>query len=203
MLEDWMRSYRPDELFEEDGRPRADLVDWLPSGDRRMGSNPKANGGRLLRPLELPSIRDFAVEVKEPGTPTSEPTRVLGGWLREVMRADENERSFRLFGPDETASNRLQDVYEVTDKVWQAEIRDVDEHLARSGRVMEILSEHTCQGWLEGYLLTGRPGLFSCYQAFIQLDESMFKIGRAVCREIVYQYVKIQVGGGTIKKKKK
>src|SRR3546814_3473700 len=114
-------------------------------------------------------IRDCAVEVKGPGTPTSEPARVRGGLLREVMRADENERSFRLFGPDETASNRLQDVYEVTDKVWQAEIRDVDEHLARSGRVMEILSEHTCQGWLEGYLLTGRHGLFSCYEAFIHL----------------------------------
>jgi xylulose-5-phosphate/fructose-6-phosphate phosphoketolase len=173
-LEAWMRSYRPEELFDEEGRPAPDLLASLPQGDRRMGSNPRANGGRLLHPLVLPDIHDFAVEVDQPGGQTAEPTRVLGQWLREVIRANEPERNFRLFGPDETASNRLGDVFDVTAKVWQGEIRDVDEHLAREGRVMEILSEHTCQGWLEGYLLTGRHGLFSCYEAFIHIIDSMF-----------------------------
>ncbi len=173
-LEAWLRSYRPEELFDDDGRPRADLVDWLPTGDRRMGSNPRANGGRLLHPLDLPDIRSFAVAVDRPGQPLSEPTRVLGSWLRQVVVANDHERNFRIFGPDETASNRLGAVFEVTDKVWQAEIRPTDEHLARQGRVMEILSEHTCQGWLEGYLLTGRHGLFSCYEAFIHIIDSMF-----------------------------
>ena len=173
-LEAWLRSYRPEELFDDDGRPRADLVDWLPTGNRRMGSNPRANGGRLLHPLDLPDIRSFAVAVDRPGQPLSEPTRVLGSWLRQVVVANDHERNFRIFGPDETASNRLGAVFEVTDKVWQAEIRPTDEHLARQGRVMEILSEHTCQGWLEGYLLTGRHGLFSCYEAFIHIIDSMF-----------------------------
>jgi xylulose-5-phosphate/fructose-6-phosphate phosphoketolase len=174
LLEDWMRSYRPDELFDADGRPLPDLLAWLPTGDKRMGANPHSNGGRLLRPLVLPDIRDYAVAADTPGTPMSEPTRVLGTWLRDVMRANEASSNFRLMGPDETESNRLSAVYEATNKVWQAEIRDVDEHLAPQGRVMEILSEHTCQGWLEGYLLTGRHGLFSCYEAFIHIVDSMF-----------------------------
>ncbi len=174
LLEDWLRSYRPDELFDADGRPQPDLLSWLPAGDRRMGSNPHSNGGRLLRPLVLPDLGDFAVGVEHPGTPMSEPTRVLGAWLRDIFRANEASRNFRLMGPDETDSNRLSAVYEATNKVWQGEIREVDEHLAPQGRVMEILSEHTCQGWLEGYLLTGRHGLFSCYEAFIHIIDSMF-----------------------------
>ena len=173
-LEAWMRSYGPEELFDEDGGPLSDLVSWLPKGNRRMGSNPHTNGGVLLKDLTLPDFRDYAVAVDAPGATTSEPTRVLGRWLRDVIRADEHDRSFRLFGPDETASNRLDAVYEVTDKVWQGEMVDTDEHLAPQGRVMEILSEHTCQGWLEGYLLTGRHGLFSCYEAFIHIVDSMF-----------------------------
>jgi xylulose-5-phosphate/fructose-6-phosphate phosphoketolase len=173
-LDEWMRSYRPDDLFDEDGRPRPDLVEWLPQGDRRMGANPHANGGRLRVDLALPEFQDYAVEIDGPGTTMSEPTRVLGRWLRDVLELNAERRNFRLFGPDETASNRLDPVFEVTNKVWQAEILDVDEHLAREGRVMEVLSEHTCQGWLEGYLLTGRHGLFSCYEAFIHLVDSMF-----------------------------
>jgi xylulose-5-phosphate/fructose-6-phosphate phosphoketolase len=173
-LENWLRSYRPDELFDEDGKPMPDLLSWLPTGDRRMGANPHANGGRLRRPLQLPDIRDYAAEVKAHGATTSEPTRVLGRWLRDVFRLNEPFRNFRLFGPDETASNRLDAVYEATEKVWEAEYLDVDENLSRDGRVMEILSEHTCQGWLEGYLLTGRHGLFSCYEAFIHIVDSMF-----------------------------
>ncbi len=171
-LEDWMRSYRPDELFDEDGHPRDVVTGWLPEGARRMGANPHANGGLLVRDLELPDFRDYAVDVEQPGRSTAEPTRVLGQFLRDIVRANPN--NFRLFGPDETASNRLDAVYEVTDKVWNAAILPVDEHLARQGRVMEILSEHTCQGWLEGYLLTGRHGLFSCYEAFIHIVDSMF-----------------------------
>jgi xylulose-5-phosphate/fructose-6-phosphate phosphoketolase len=174
MLEQWMRSYRPEELFDTDGRPSADLLSSLPQGTRRMGSNPHANGGALRRPLTLPGIRDFGVAVTVPGSPTSEPTRVLGTWLREVMRANTDQRNFRIFGPDETASNRLESVYDVTEKAWQGKVLGVDEHLSRQGRVMEILSEHTCQGWLEGYLLTGRHGLFSCYEAFIHIVDSMF-----------------------------
>jgi xylulose-5-phosphate/fructose-6-phosphate phosphoketolase len=173
-LEAWMRSYRPEELFDEGGAPRADVVSWLPQGDRRMGSNPHTNGGRRLRDLVLPDVRAYGVEVTSPGSPTSQPTTILGEWLRDMLRDNAEHRDFRLFGPDETASNRLGAVFEVTNKVWQAEIREVDEHLAHEGRVMEILSEHTCQGWLEGYLLTGRHGLFSCYEAFIHLIDSMF-----------------------------
>jgi xylulose-5-phosphate/fructose-6-phosphate phosphoketolase len=173
-LEEWMRSYRPDELFDEEGRPRQDLVDWLPQGDRRMGANPHANGGRLRVDLALPEFEDYAVAIDDPGLTMSEPTRILGVWLRDVLELNAERRNFRVFGPDETASNRLDAVFEVTDKVWQAEILDVDEHLAPEGRVMEVLSEHTCQGWLEGYLLTGRHGLFSCYEAFIHLVDSMF-----------------------------
>ena len=171
LLEEWMRSYRPEELFGDDGSPVAALRAFAPQGARRTSANPHANGGLLRRPLDLPSFATAAVEVSRPGGSTHEPTRVLGHWLAEVIRR--NPADFRLFGPDETASNRLDAVYDVTDKVFAGEIRDSDEHLATSGRVMEILSEHTCQGWLEGYLLTGRHGLFSCYEAFIHLVDSM------------------------------
>ena len=173
-LDAWLRSYRPEDLFDADGAPRPDVVDWLPTGERRMGANPHTNGGRLVRDLSLPDIRQHAVAVDVPGGVSSEPTRVLGGWLRDLLVANAEHRDFRLFGPDETASNRLDAVYEVTDKVWRGELRDVDEHLAGSGRVMEVLSEHLCQGWLEGYLLTGRHGMFSCYEAFIHIIDSMF-----------------------------
>ena len=171
-LEDWMRSYRPEELFDEEGRLLPELAAQAPAGDRRMSANPHANGGLLLRDLVLPDFRDYAVEVEKPATTFSEATRVLGGFLRDVM--SRNDRNFRLFGPDETASNRLGDVFSVTDRTWVAEIDPVDEHLSPDGRVMEILSEHLCQGWLEGYLLTGRHGLFNCYEAFIHIVDSMF-----------------------------
>jgi xylulose-5-phosphate/fructose-6-phosphate phosphoketolase len=173
-LEAWLRSYRPEELFDADGSPKPELVDWLPIGEKRMGATPHANGGLLTRDLELPDFREYAVPVSRPGEPLSEATRVLGTFLRDVIRANEHYRNFRIVGPDETESNRLGAVYEVTDKVWQEEILPTDQHLAPSGRVMEILSEHTCQGWLEGYLLTGRHGLFSCYEAFIHIIDSMF-----------------------------
>jgi xylulose-5-phosphate/fructose-6-phosphate phosphoketolase len=170
-LEEWMRSYRPEELFDDDGRLVASLAALAPDGDRRMSANPHANGGRLRRPLSLQDFRAHAVDVPTPGGSVHEPTRVLGQYLVDVVR--DNPENFRIFGPDETASNRLDAVYEVTDKVFAGELLPVDEHLARSGRVMEILSEHTCQGWLEGYLLTGRHGLFSCYEAFIHIVDSM------------------------------
>jgi len=173
-LEEWMRGYRPEELFDESGAPRPDVVGWLPSGDRRMGATPHANGGLLTRDLELPAFRQYAVKLAAPGTEVAEATRVLGGFLRDVLVANQPYRNFRLFGPDETESNRLGAVYQVTGKAWQARQEPVDEHLATDGRVMEILSEHTCQGWLEGYLLTGRHGLFSCYEAFIHIVDSMF-----------------------------
>ncbi|GAA4675644.1 phosphoketolase family protein [Streptomyces youssoufiensis] len=169
----WLRSYRPEELFDEHGRPRPEVLGHVPSGDRRLGSNPHANGGRLLRSLPLPDIRRYAVEVIKPGATLHEPTRVLGALLRDVLRATDERRDFRVFGPDETASNRLQDVYEASGKGWQEEILPVDEDLARDGRVLEMLSEHNCQGWLEGYLLTGRHGLFSSYEAFIHIVTSM------------------------------
>jgi xylulose-5-phosphate/fructose-6-phosphate phosphoketolase len=173
-LDAWMRSYRFEELFDADGRPRPEIVDWLPVGDRRMGSNPHANGGLLTRDLRLPDVRDHAVAIDGPGGRLAESTRVLGGYLREVFRMNADSRDFRLFGPDETASNRLEDVYEATGKTWEAEVLPVDVSLATDGRVMEILSETTCQGWLEGYLLTGRHGLFSCYEAFAHIVDSMF-----------------------------
>jgi xylulose-5-phosphate/fructose-6-phosphate phosphoketolase len=171
-LERWMRSYRPEELFDETGTLRAELAALAPNGERRMGANPHANGGLLLRELTLPDFRDFAVEVRAPARDCSEPTRVLGTFLREVVRA--NPDRFRIMGPDETASNRLGAVFEVTDRAWDAERRDGDDHLAPDGRVMEVLSEHLCQGWLEGYLLTGRHGLFNSYEAFIHIVDSMF-----------------------------
>ena len=173
-LEQWMRSYRPDELFDERGAPIPELDALAPAGDRRMGASPHANGGLLLRALHLPDFREYAVDVPRPAATSSEATRVLGRWLRDVMRLSEDTRNFRLFGPDETASNRLGDVFEVTDRAWAAELADGDEHLAPGGRVMEVLSEHMCQGWLEGYLLTGRHGLFNCYEAFIHIIDSMF-----------------------------
>ncbi|WP_182376798.1 phosphoketolase family protein [Nocardioides sp. WS12] len=171
ILEDWMRSYRPEELFDAEGRPVAHLRALAPQGARRTSANPHANGGLLRRPLELPHFSTSAVAVSAPGASIHEPTRVLGQYVAEIMRR--NVDNFRVVGPDETASNRLDAVYDVTDKVFQGEILDSDEHLAHSGRVMEILSEHTCQGWLEGYLLTGRHGLFSCYEAFIHIVDSM------------------------------
>ncbi|WP_369130841.1 phosphoketolase family protein [Modestobacter roseus] len=171
VLEQWLRSYRPEELFDESGAPVPLVRDLHPRGDRRMSANPHANGGALLADLRLPDFRDHAVPVAAPGTGAVEATRVLGGFLREVMRR--NDTTFRVLSPDENNSNRLGAVLEVTDRAWMAERFDDDDHLAPDGRVMEILSEHTCQGWLEGYLLTGRHGLFSCYEAFIHLVDSM------------------------------
>jgi xylulose-5-phosphate/fructose-6-phosphate phosphoketolase len=172
MLEEWMRSYRPEELFDDEGAPVRLLTELPPRGDRRMSANPHANGGLLLRALELPDFRDYAVDVPAPGRTSSEATRVMGAWLRDVVR--DNPDNFRLVGPDETESNRLGAVFEVTDRVWEAEILPTDLHLAHQGRVMEVLSEHMCEGWLEGYLLTGRHGLFNCYEAFIHIIDSMF-----------------------------
>jgi xylulose-5-phosphate/fructose-6-phosphate phosphoketolase len=174
LLEEWMRSYRPDELFDADGRLIAELAELAPDGAKRMGSTPHANGGLLLRDLRLPDFRDYAVPVERPGTATSEATRVMGAFLRDVMRMNADQRNFRVFGPDETASNRLGALFEATDRAWDAERVPGDDHLAPDGRVMEVLSEHLCQGWLEGYLLTGRHGLFNCYEAFIHIIDSMF-----------------------------
>jgi xylulose-5-phosphate/fructose-6-phosphate phosphoketolase len=172
MLERWLRSYRPEELFDGDGRPVDDVLAAVPDGELRMGASPHANGGELLSELQLPDFRDYAVDVTAPAERSSEATRVLGGFLRDVMRA--NGETFRVFGPDETASNRLGAVFEATDRTWMAALEPGDDHLAPDGRVMEVLSEHLCQGWLEGYLLTGRHGFFSCYEAFIHIVDSMF-----------------------------
>ncbi|WP_328931172.1 MULTISPECIES: phosphoketolase family protein [unclassified Streptomyces] len=172
-LEAWLRSYRPEELFGAEGRPVADVLACLPEGTKRLGSSPYANGGLLVRDLPIPSLDRFAVPVDKPGTTLHEPTRILGDLLEQVMDDTSASRDFRLVGPDETASNRLQAVFNASGKAWQAELLPVDEHLDRHGRVMEILSEHTCQGWLEGYLLTGRHGLFSCYEAFVHIVDSM------------------------------
>jgi xylulose-5-phosphate/fructose-6-phosphate phosphoketolase len=171
-LEDWLRSYRPEELFDDQGRLVAELEQLAPKGERRMSANPHANGGELLRDLVLPDFRDYAVEVPKPATTTSEAMRVLGAFLRDVVAR--NSDNFRVFGPDETASNRLSDVFEVTGRTWAAQTAPTDEGLSPDGRVMEILSEHLCQGWLEGYLLTGRHGVFNCYEAFIHIVDSMF-----------------------------
>ncbi|MFE9823292.1 phosphoketolase [Streptomyces sp. NPDC005791] len=172
-LEEWMRSYRPGELFDAEGRPTAQVLDCVPEGRARLGSTPYANGGLLLRDLPLPALEDHAVRVDRPGTALHEPTRVLGGLLEDVMAATAARRDFRVVGPDETESNRLGALYGATGKAWQADVLPTDEHLARDGRVMEVLSEHLCQGWLEGYLLTGRHGLFSSYEAFAHVIDSM------------------------------
>ena len=172
LLQEWMQSYRPEELFDAAGAPIADIAALAPVGERRMGANPHANGGLRLRELRLPDYRDYAVAVARPGQDDAEATRVLGTFLRDVIV--HNPDNFRVFGPDETASNRLGALFEVTDRAWMAERFDGDDHLAPDGRVMEVLSEHMCQGWLEGYLLTGRHGFFSCYEAFIHIIDSMF-----------------------------
>jgi xylulose-5-phosphate/fructose-6-phosphate phosphoketolase len=172
-LEEWMRSYKPDELFDDKGRLRADLAEIPPKGRLRMGMNAHANGGLLLKPLTLPNFRDFAVKIAVRGAEDVESTRVLGRYLRGVMQANIDQKNFRVFGPDETASNRLQDVITGTGKEWMAAMLAVDEQLSQTGRVLEVLSEHLCQGWLEGYLLTGRHGFFSCYEAFIHIVDSM------------------------------
>ncbi len=174
MLEAWLRSYRPEELFDESGRLASELAELAPTGERRMGANPHAYGGVLLRDLKLPDFRDYGVAVANPGSVAGESTRVAGTFLRDVMKLNEAERNFRVFGPDETASNRLTPVFEVTDRVFMEAIQPDDTQLSPDGRVMEVLSEHLCQGWLEGYLLTGRHGFFSCYEAFIHIVDSMF-----------------------------
>jgi xylulose-5-phosphate/fructose-6-phosphate phosphoketolase len=173
-LEEWMRSYKPEELFDETGRLRKEISELAPRGERRMGANPHANGGLLLKDLHLPDFRDYAVEVPQPGTVEAEATRVAGQFLRDVMRLNADARNFRVMGPDETASNRLGALFEATDRVFVEPILPTDDHLSPDGRVMEVLSEHLCQGWLEGYLLTGRHGLFNCYEAFIHIIDSMF-----------------------------
>jgi xylulose-5-phosphate/fructose-6-phosphate phosphoketolase len=172
VLDEWLRSYRPDELFDANGTLRSEIADLAPAGERRMSANPVANGGLRLQDLSLPDFRDYAVDVPAPATTTAEATKVLGAFLRDIIR--QNPTTFRLFGPDETASNRLSAVFEATDRAWDAETLTTDDHLAPDGRVMEVLSEHLCQGWLEGYLLTGRHGLFNCYEAFIHIVDSMF-----------------------------
>jgi xylulose-5-phosphate/fructose-6-phosphate phosphoketolase len=172
ILEDWLRSYRPDELFDEDGALIPELADLPPKDHRRMSANPHANGGALLHDLVLPDFREYAVDVPSPGGATGEATKVLGSFLRDVIKA--NPQSFRIMGPDETTSNRLNAVFEATNRTWNAETFEGDDHLSPDGRVMEVLSEHLCQGWLEGYLLTGRHGLFNCYEAFIHIVDSMF-----------------------------
>jgi len=174
ILEEWMRSYRPEELFDRAGGFRAELAELAPKGNRRMGANPHANGGLLLKELLMPDFRDYAMKVSKPGMEHAESTKVAGMFLRDVMKLNLESRNFRLFGPDETASNRLDAVYEVTPKILMEPILASDEHLSHDGRVLEMLSEHMCQGWLEGYLLTGRHGLFSCYEAFIHIVDSMF-----------------------------
>jgi xylulose-5-phosphate/fructose-6-phosphate phosphoketolase len=173
-LEEWMKSYHAEELFGEDGKLIPELSALAPKGNRRMGANPQANGGILLKDLVMPDFEDYQVKVPKPGTSISEATRELGKFLRDVMRMNAEAKNFRVFGPDETASNRLDAIYESTDKVLMEPLLSTDENLSTEGRVMEVLSEHMCQGWLEGYLLTGRHGFFSCYEAFIHIVDSMF-----------------------------
>ncbi|MDX9981884.1 MAG: phosphoketolase family protein, partial [Lentisphaeria bacterium] len=174
LLEAWMKSYRPGELFDGEGGLVPELARLAPRGERRMGANPHANGGLLLKDLEMPDFRDYAVKISGPGAGVAESTREMGKFLRDVMRLNLPYRNFRVMGPDETSSNRLGALFEATDKTWMAQRLASDEHLSAGGRVMEVLSEHTCQGWLEGYLLTGRHGFFSCYEAFIHIVDSMF-----------------------------
>jgi xylulose-5-phosphate/fructose-6-phosphate phosphoketolase len=173
LLEEWLRSYKPEELFDKTGKLRNELAELAPKRERRMGANPHANGGLLLKALKLPDYREYAVKVTKPGTLEAEATRVLGRFLRDVMKLNLDRRNFRVVGPDETASNRLDALFEVTDRVWIAKTLPTDEHESPDGRVMEVLSEHLCQGWLEGYLLTGRHGFFSCYEAFVHIVDSM------------------------------
>jgi len=174
VLEDWMRAYQPQELFDNEGKLQQELKDLAPQGNRRMGANPHANGGLQLRDLVMPDFRDYAVDVPKPCATEAEATRVLGKFLRDVMKSNESAKNFRVFGPDETASNRLEAIYEVSSKEFMEKLVDTDEDLSPDGRVMEVLSEHLCQGWLEGYLLTGRHGFFSCYEAFVHIIDSMF-----------------------------
>jgi xylulose-5-phosphate/fructose-6-phosphate phosphoketolase len=174
MLEKWMKSYRPEELFDREGKLIPELASLSPRGERRMGANPHANGGLLLKDLVMPDFQDYQIQVPKPGSVEGEATRVLGRFLRDVMKLNSGTANFRVFGPDETASNRLDALFEVTDKILMETLLPTDEHISVNGRVMEVLSEHLCQGWLEGYLLTGRHGLFSCYEAFIHIVDSMF-----------------------------
>lgn len=174
LLEKWLKSYKPEELFDENGRLIEELRELAPKGDRRMGANPHANGGLLLRELRMPDFKDYAVKVEKPGAVKAEATRIMGAFLRDVMKMNMDQKNFRIFGPDETASNRLNHVFEVTDRVSTAEILKTDDHISNNGRVMEVLSENMCEGWLEGYLLTGRHGFFPCYEAFIHIIDSMF-----------------------------
>ena len=174
ILEDWMKSYRPEELFDAAGKLNAELAELAPRGTRRMGANPHANGGELLQDLRLPDFRDYAVDVTQPGAIDAESTRFQGQFIRDVLKLNADAKNFRVFSPDETSSNRWNAVFEVTDRATTADILPGDDHLAPDGRVMEMLSEHQCQGWLEGYLLTGRHGFFSCYEAFIHIIDSMF-----------------------------
>ncbi len=190
LLESWMKSYRPEELFDANGTLNADIATLAPRGERRMSANAHANGGLLRRELDLPDIANYAVEVNRPGERDAESTAVMAEFLRDTLRMSASARNFRIFGPDETASNRLSHVFEATDRAWYAEKLSYDDHLAPDGRVMEILSEHTCQGWLEGYLLTGRHGLFNCYEAFIHIVDSMFNQHAKwlkVCNEIPWR----------------
>jgi xylulose-5-phosphate/fructose-6-phosphate phosphoketolase len=174
ILEQWMKSYKPQELFDKSGRFKPELAELAPKGDRRMSANPHANGGLLLKDLRLPEFRRYAVAVNRPGAVEAEATRIMGAFLRDTMKINMEHRNFRLFSPDENNSNRWQDVLDITNRAWMAERQPYDDHLAPDGRVMEMLSEHQCQGWLEGYLLTGRHGFFSCYEAFIHIIDSMF-----------------------------
>ncbi len=174
ILESWMRGYKPEELFDKNGKLIPELAALAPKGNRRMGANPHANGGILLRDLRLPDFQSYAVDVPKPGSVDAEDTRVLGKFLGDVIKRNADQKNFRVFGPDETASNRLFGVLDATNKQWEAEVIDSDDHLAPEGRLIEVLSEHQCEGWLEGYLLTGRHGLFNCYEAFIHIIDSMF-----------------------------
>lgn len=174
LLEEWMHSYQPQELFDDNGALLPELAELAPKGEKRMGANPHANGGLLLKSLKMPDYRDYALEVTQPGQMVAESIRLMGAFLRDIMQLNQTQKNFRVFGPDETASNRLGALFEVTDRTWMAQTLPEDDHLSPNGRVMEILSEHTCQGWLEGYLLSGRHGLFSCYEAFIHIIDSMF-----------------------------
>ena len=190
LLEEWMKSYKPEELFDKNGRLRPELAELPPKGERRMSANPHANGGLLLKDLRLPNFRDYAVELPSPGAVNAEATRVMGGFLRDVMKLNLDSKNFRLFSPDENNSNRWQDVLDVTNREWLAKRFDYDDKLAPDGRVMEMLSEHQCQGWLEGYLLTGRHGFFSCYEAFIHIIDSMFNQHAKwlkVCNDIIWR----------------